>query len=88
MSEGRTRREQHWLVRPRTIVWLWRGGCALLALTVLAELLVHRHAYFDVDGWFAFNAVFGFGSCVVMVLFAKLLGWLLKRPDTYYDNDD
>ena len=31
-----------------------------------------------------FGAVFGFLSCVLMVLFAKALGVLLKRPNDYY----
>ena len=32
-----------------------------------------------------FNAVYGFLSCVAMVLFARVLGWLVKRPDDYYE---
>ncbi len=36
------------------------------------------------DGWFAFGAIYGFLSCLAMVLFAKVLGWWLKRPENYY----
>lgn len=75
----------HWLVRPRSIRWLWIGGIALLALTVLAEVWMHPHPYFGIDGTFGFNAWYGFGTCVLMVLFAKLLGLGLSRKDTYYD---
>lgn len=78
----------HWLQRPGTVRWLWRLGLGLLALTLLAQLAVPLYAHFGVDGWFGFHALFGFIACVAMVLLAKLLGWLLKRPDTYYDNDD
>ena len=80
--------EPHWLVRPTTRRWLWRGGIALLATTVLAQLAVHLHASFGLDAVFGFYALYGFLSCVAMVAVAKLLGVLLKRPDDYYDGDD
>jgi hypothetical protein len=76
----------HWLVRPKTIRLLWIGFAVILALTVAAQLMVDVHDYFTVDGWFAFYAIFGFVSCLGMVIFAKALGWFLKRPDTYYDD--
>lgn len=78
--------EPHWLVRPSTIRQLWIGFAVVLALTVLAQLFVPIPDYFTVDGWFSFYAVFGFVTCIAMVVFAKLLGYLLKRPDTYYDD--
>ena len=76
----------HWLYRPRTRRWLVGAGIAVLALSLLAELLVHLHPAFAFDAWFGFNAVYGFLACVAMVLFAKALGWLVKRPDDYYGN--
>lgn len=79
-------KELHWLVRPSTIRRLWWIFGVVLALTVLAQLVIDIHAYFAVDGWFGFYALFGFLSCVAMVLFAKVLGYVLKRPDTYYDD--
>ena len=76
---------KHWLERPATVAKLWRGGIAVLALTLLAELLYESHPHFGVDGLFGFNAAFGFAACVAMVLFAKLLGVFLKRDEDYYD---
>jgi hypothetical protein len=32
--------------------------------------------------------MYGFFSCAAMIVVAKLLGLLLKRPDTYYGADD
>lgn len=85
---GDPRDEQvHWLMRRTTRRWLWRCGIGLLALTLLAQAFVHMHAWFGVDGWFGFHAIYGFLACVGMVLLAKLIGLLLKRPDTYYDDD-
>jgi len=74
----------HWLVQPGTIRLMWWIGGIILALTVVAQIWIHIHAYFGVDGWVGFYAAFGFLSCVAMVLFAKGLGWILKRPDDYY----
>lgn len=76
----------HWLARPQTVRLLWRALAAVLALTVLAQLAIGIEGYFGVDGWFAFGAVFGFLSCVAMVVIARLLGAWLKRPEDYYDD--
>jgi hypothetical protein len=73
-----------WLVRPTTIRLLWRLFIGVLALTILAQLLIKVKAYFVVDGWFGFAALFGFLACLAMVLVAKLLGRLLKRDEDYY----
>jgi hypothetical protein len=75
-----------WLVRPRTIRRLWAAFIAVLAATVLAGAVVHGHATFGIEGTFGFFAWFGFATCVVMVVGAKILGIFLKREDTYYDD--
>ncbi len=77
--------DNHWLTRPATIRRLWIIGYVTLAVTVALQWFVPIKGYFGVDGWFGFGALFGFVSCVLMVFGAKLLGALLKRPDTYYD---
>ena len=77
--------EGHWLVRPRTIRLLWALFIVVLALTVLADLAIEHHPYFGVDGTIGFGAWYGFAGCVALVLVAKALGAVLKRPDSYYD---
>jgi hypothetical protein len=77
--------DNHWLTRETTIRRLWVAFAILLAGTVLADLVVHHHSYFTLDGSFGFGAWFGFASCVLLILAAKALGWILKRPDNYYD---
>lgn len=79
--------KQHWLVRPRTIRRLWLMFILILGATVVARFLVHGHVYFWLDGTFAFNAWYGFATCVAMIVVAKGLAIFLKRPDTYYDSD-
>ncbi|MFT4823157.1 MAG: putative membrane protein [Halioglobus sp.] len=81
-------KDMHWLVRPTTIRKLWIGFSVVLALTVLAQTVVYIKGYFGIDAWFGFGAVYGFVSCLLMVLVAKLLGVVLKRPQDYYDTPD
>jgi len=79
----------HWLTRPTTIRKLWWGFSIVLALTVAAQLFISIKGYFGVDGWFGFGAAYGFLACLAMVLIAKALGFVLKRPEDYYaDGDD
>lgn len=76
----------HWLVRPGTIKLLWMIFAVILVVTVMADMFIHHHAWFGLDGTFGFGAWFGFVSCIAMVVFAKALGAVLKRRDTYYDS--
>ena len=79
--------DEHWLVRPSTVKGLWIAFIAVLAGCVLVQAVVDVKAAFGFDGWFGFGAVFGFGSCVLLVLVAKGLGVVLKRPEGYYDGE-
>lgn len=60
---------------------------ALLAV-VIAEAFDHRHTVFAIEETPAFYALFGFISCVIIVIIAKWLGKLLKREEHYYDNQE
>ena len=77
--------KQHWLVRPATIRLLWVVFLFVLVLTVLASLFTDEHVGFD--GGFAFNAWYGFVTCIGMILLAKLLARFLRRKDSYYGRD-
>lgn len=83
MTDNETK---HWLVRPHTIRLLWIGFSVILAALVLADAFLHPHPVFGIDGTFGFYSWYGLLTCIAMVLFAKALGLLLKRPDTYYDD--
>ena len=80
-------RDAHWLARPGTIRLLWRIFAAVLALLVGLQVLIGVKGYFGVDGWFGFGAAYGFLSCLAMVLVAKGLGYVLKRPEDYYTSE-
>ncbi len=76
-----------WLERPSTIRGLWWGFGVVLALTVIAQLFIKVKPEFTVDAWFGFGAVYGFLSCLAMVVFAKLLGFVLKRKQDFYADE-
>ncbi len=78
--------EKHWLVRAKTIKILWLIFIAILTLTIVSELFIHKHEYFGIDGSFGFFGWYGFITCVAMVLVAKFLGYFLKRKEDYYDD--
>lgn len=77
--------KRHWLYRGENLKKIWIGGSVILLLTVIAELLVKLHPYFKIAEIFAFHAIYGLLSCVAMILFARLLGFFIKRRDDYYD---
>lgn len=79
---------RHWLDEPRNVRLLWRGFLGVLALTVLAEFAVHLHPVFAIDAVFGFHAWFGLLACLAMIVGAKVLALVLKRPDSYYDGDE
>ncbi|MEO6623448.1 MAG: hypothetical protein ABIN37_01245 [Burkholderiaceae bacterium] len=79
---------RHWLVRSHTIRMLWAIFIIVLAATVGAEFFVAEPAHQGLAGTFGFGAWFGFAACAALILMAKGLGLLLKRPDTYYERDD
>jgi hypothetical protein len=80
--------DKHWLVRPRAIRILWVAFITVLAAVVLADFFVTHDPHFGIDGSFAFAAWSGFVACAALILLAKGIGTILKRPDDYYEGDD
>lgn len=78
-------KDDHWLARPATIRGLWVAFVAVLAATVLADLVFAPHGEFGVDGTIGFYAWYGFLSCVALIFGALGLGFWLKRRDDFYD---
>lgn len=81
-------KHEHWLDDQRNVKKLWRGFLVILALTVIAGFFVDMHPHFEIESWFAFNAAYGFITCMLMIVGAKILGIFLKRPDDYYAKDE
>lgn len=72
---------------PRAVRGFWIGSIIVLVGLALADLFVHHHEHFGIDGTPGFYSLYGLGACVVMVLVSKfVVGLFLKRRDTYYDD--
>ena len=80
--------ERHWLTRPETIRKLWALFIAVLAAVVLAELLVPQEAAFRRGTAVRLLRVVRFrGMRRAYRRWPRLSASLLKRPDTYYDDE-
>ncbi len=83
--------QKHWLYREENRKKLWAIQFGILVLVMIPEFFVHHHAHFEsqgvhVDASWGFYAWYGFATCAAMVVVAKLLGFVLKRKDTYYND--
>lgn len=69
-----------------TVKILWILMIASLVLSLAAQFILpdEKH-HFKVEDFPFFNAIFGFISCVVIVLVSKFLGFFFKRGEDYYD---
>jgi hypothetical protein len=81
MSEQR----KYWLDRSGNVTKLYRGVWAIGIALIAADLFMHKHEEFGFAGWLGFYALFGFVACVTLVLTAKALRRILKRPEDYYE---
>jgi len=81
MSSERKR----WLDDPQNVTRLYRGAWGLGLLLVVLDWVVERHEDLHAAAAFAFYALYGFVACVILVLAAKALRRVLKRPEDYYE---
>jgi hypothetical protein len=60
-----------------------------LVLVLVAELFTGSTGRrFGMEGWFGIGAWFSLLSCVVLVGLARLVGWVARRPERYYEDRD
>lgn len=93
-NENKTSSEsekKHWVYREENRKTLWIIQGVILVLVMIPEFFVHHHAHFEdqqigVDATWGFYAWYGFATCAAMVIVAKLLGFVLKRKEDYYDD--
>lgn len=56
-----------------------------LAVLLLVDFFIHKHAEFDWEAVPCFFAAYGFVSCVLLIFVAKVLRRIVKRDEDYYD---
>ena len=64
------------------IVWTLVGLCVA---SVAADHFSATHAHYGFQEIIGFDAIYGFVSCVLLVLAAKQLRKVLMRDEDYYD---
>ena len=78
---------QHWILKKENIKKLWICSIILLVSLVLVQIILPIKGHFEVESWLGFGAWFGFIACVLMILFSKLLGLVVKKSDDYYEKN-
>jgi len=84
-ASGATGARAYWLDHPRNVdrlVYALYGVCAVL---LVGDALVEKHGPFALEHYLGFYGIFGFVACVGLVLAARALRTVLKRPEDYYD---
>jgi drug/metabolite transporter (DMT)-like permease len=75
----------YWLDRKENVTKVYWAVWVLCGLLLLIDPLIHKHEEFEFAEWFGFFGFFGFVACVGLVLTAKALRRILKRPEDYYE---
>jgi len=58
---------------------------ALCVLLVAVDPFVAKHGHYAAENWIGAHGLYGFVSCVLLVLAARELRKLVKRREDYYD---
>jgi len=75
----------YWLDDHRNVDRLVHVFYVVCALLIVIDVFVPKHGPFATEHAFGFYGFFGFVACVALVLIAKQLRRILKRPEDYYD---
>ena len=84
MNEDR-HRSPHWLERRGSVGKIILSLALVCGLAVLADFFHEKHGHYSWENFPGVYAIFGFVSCVVLVLAATQLRRILKRDEDYYD---
>jgi hypothetical protein len=74
-----------WLDDPAHVTLIYRILIVTCIALVGLGVPVAIHGHFRWETWIGFYGLYGFVSCVTLVLVAKVLRRILKRPEDYYD---
>ena len=88
MTQKRPHTDSHITTPPATIQRRRRAGAAFLVLLVALQFTITPHPAFTLDGYFWFYPLLGLLSCMGLVLFTRMLGRILKRPEEYWEDKD
>jgi hypothetical protein len=58
---------------------------ASLVVLLIVDFFIPKHPHFPWEGAPEFYAVYGFVSCVALIFIAKVLRFIVRRDEDYYD---
>ena len=73
-----------WVDRPGSANKLFWGLAILCGLLFLADFTYHKHGHFEVENLPGFYGIYGFVMFTGLILAAKALRVLIKRPEDFY----
>ncbi len=73
-----------WVDKPGSATKIFWGLAAACTVVFAAGFLVDMHGHFDVENFGGFYALYGFFMFTGLILAAKGLRVLIKRPEDYY----
>ncbi|WP_457644955.1 hypothetical protein [Profundibacter sp.] len=75
-----------WVDKPGSGNKIFRALVVVCGLLFIADFAIEKHSAFEMEDLPGFFAVYGFVSFAVLILAAKALRVLIKRPEDYYGN--
>ncbi len=76
---------QRWLEKPGSVDLIIKALGFVCVLVVGADFLYHKHGHYSFEEWPGFHAIYGFVSCVILVIAATQMRKLVMRDEDYYD---
>jgi hypothetical protein len=73
-----------WVDRPGSANKIFWGLAIVCALLFLADFTYDKHGHFHMESYPGFYGIFGFVMFTALILVAKALRVLIKRPEDYY----
>ena len=73
-----------WVDKPGSGNKMFRGLVVVCGLLFAADFAIEKHSAFEMEDLPGFFAIYGFVSFTVLILAAKALRVLIKRPEDYY----
>lgn len=79
------REKRGWFDKKNNLILFLRFFYGSLIVLLVLDFFVDKHPYFGFDGAPSFSAAYGFISCVLLVLIAKVLRMFMMKDEDYYD---
>lgn len=77
--------QKSWIDDNRNVNRICYALYAICAVLLVIDPLVHKHGPFEIEHFWGFYGIYSFIVCVLLVLVAQGLRWIVMRSEDYYD---